>query len=73
MLSASFSAFFPYSRITFSMLFSSSDIFETTVNGKARTVYVADNLKSVYSDIQFLLNFVYWTIQFGFILYNIDI
>lgn len=43
------------------------------VSGKARTVYVADNLKSVYSDIQFLVNFVYWTIQFGFILYNIDI
>lgn len=41
--------------------------------GKAKTVYSADNFKIVYFDIQFLIIFVYWTIQFNFMMYNIDI
>lgn len=44
-----------------------------TPGGKAKTVYSADNFRIVYSDIQFLINFVYWTIQFDFMMYNIDI
>ena len=43
-----------------------------TPGGKAKTVYSADNFRIVYSDIQFLMNFVYWTIQFNFMMYNID-
>lgn len=42
-------------------------------SGKPKTVYSADNLRIVYSDIQFLMIFVYWTIQFNFMMYNIDI
>lgn len=42
-------------------------------SGKAKTVYSADYFEIVYSDIQFLMNFVYWTIQFNFMMYNIDI
>lgn len=41
--------------------------------GKAETVYSADYFKIVYSDIQFLMIFVYWTIQFNFMVYNIVI
>lgn len=41
--------------------------------GKAKTVYSADYFEIVYSDIQFLMIFVYWTIQFNFMMYNIDI
>ena len=41
--------------------------------GKAKTVYSADYFEIVYSDIQFLIIFVYWTIQFNFMMYNIDI
>lgn len=44
-----------------------------TPGAKAKTVYSADNFKIVYSDIQFLIIFVYWTIQFNFMMYNIDI
>ena len=40
---------------------------------KAKTVYSADYFEIVYSDIQFLMIFVYWTIQFNFMMYNIDI
>ena len=43
-----------------------------TPGGKAKTVYSADNFRIVYSDIQFLMIFVYWTIQFNFMMYNID-
>lgn len=42
-------------------------------SGKAKTVYSADNFRIVYSGIQFLMIFVYWTIQFNFMMYNIDI
>lgn len=42
-------------------------------SGKAKTVYSADYFEIVYSDIQFLIIFVYWTIQFNFMMYNIDI
>lgn len=40
--------------------------------GKAKTVYSTDNFRIVYSDIRFLMIFVYWTIQFNFMMYNID-
>ena len=42
-------------------------------SAKAKTVYSADYFEIVYSDIQFLMIFVYWTIQFNFMMYNIDI
>lgn len=42
-------------------------------SGKAKTVCSADNFRIVYYDIQFLIIFVYWTIQFNFMMYNIDI
>ena len=42
------------------------------MNDKAKTVYSADYFRIVYSDIQFLMIFVYWTIQFNFMMYNID-
>lgn len=44
-----------------------------TPGGKPKTVYSAVNFRIVYSDIQFLMIFVYWTIQFNFMMYNIDI
>lgn len=43
------------------------------MNDKAKTVYSADYFRIVYYDIQFLMIFVYWTIQFNFMMYNIDI
>ena len=40
--------------------------------GKAKTVYSADYFRIVYSDIRFLMIFVYWTIQFIILRYNMD-
>lgn len=45
---------------------------EAVAGGKAKTVYSADYFRIVYSDIRFLMIFVYWTIQFNFMMYNID-